>query len=274
MYHSLVKKTPTTLMITCFVVFLMFSTFSGIVFAANDFEFSNLRVVNLIDEPITNIEPGERIQFSVDIKNNQEIQKEFAYVLTTDNLQNHATWITSLASPGQPFSLSVSHKFDLEGSYQVTAYLTNIPIDVLDQNNPTDYSPFDKSENHLADPISLTVIVSGTKKESSSSSSSSSSSTVDDVQEPAAEKLPYFIKDTAELWSFGILDDSEFSIIIEYLISENIISIPDLSEQSSETVGIPTWVRNIAAWWVDGSISEENFVNVLKYLVEEGIIRV
>jgi len=58
------------------------------------------------------------------------------------------------------------------------------------------------------------------------------------------------------------------------LLSENIILIPDLREQASETLGIPIWVRNIAGWWADDFISEENFVNVIKYLVEEGIIRV
>jgi len=66
----------------------------------------------------------------------------------------------------------------------------------------------------------------------------------------------------------------EFSLVIEYLKSENIISKLDLPKQASETLGIPIWVRNIAGWWADDLISEENFVNVIKYLVEEGVIRV
>jgi len=276
MNHSLVKKTPTTLMTTCFVVFLIFFTYIGLVFAANDFEFSNLRVVNFFGDPIADIEPGQQVQFSVDVKNNQEVQKEFAFVLTTDNLQNHVVWLIGLASPGQSLSLSISHTFDLEGSHQATAYLTNLPEDVLDQNNPTDYSPFDKSENHLADPISLTVIVGETEKKSGSSSSSSSSSSPanEHVQEPVIEKIPSWLKDTAGLWSDRVLGDSEFSLVIDYLLSENIISNPDLPEQASETLGIPIWVRNIAGWWADDFISEENFVNVIKYLVEEGVIRV
>ena len=269
---SLVKKTSTILMTTCFVVFLIFFTFSGLVFAANSFEFSNFRAV----DPISDIHSGQLVQFSVDVKNNQEVQKEFAFVLTTDNLQNHAVWLIGLASPGQSLNLSISHTFDLEGSHQITAYLTNLPEDILDQNNPTDYSAFGKSENHLADPISLTVIVSGTEKKSGSSSSSSSSSLPanEPAQEPVIEKIPSWLKDTAGLWSDRVLGDSEFSLVINYLLSENIISIPDLPEQASETLGIPIWVRNIAGWWADDFISEENFVNVIKYLVEEGVIRV
>jgi len=76
------------------------------------------------------------------------------------------------------------------------------------------------------------------------------------------------------LWSDRVLGDSEFSLVIDYLLNENIISNPDLPEQASETLGIPIWVRNIAGWWVDDFISEENFVNVIKYLVEKGVIRV
>jgi hypothetical protein len=273
MYNiKLLKKIPTSLTKTCFMMFLMFSTFS-VVFAANDFEFSSLRVVNFFGDPISNIDPGQQVQFSADIKNNKDAQEEFAFVLTTDNLQNHASWVTGLASPGQSLSLSISHTFDLEGSYQATAYLTNLPKDVLDQNDLTDYSPFALSENHLANPISINVIVGGTES-SSSSSSSSSSPTNEPVQDPVVEKIPSWLKDTVGLWSDRVLGDSEFSLVIEYLRSENIISIPDLPEQTSETVEIPIWVRNIAGWWADGLISEESFVNVIKYLVEEGVIRV
>jgi len=278
MNHSITKKTPTTLMTTGFVVFLIFFTCSSMVLAANSFEFSNLRVVNFFGDPIADIDPGQQVQFSVDIKNNQEIQKEFAFVITTDNLQNHAVWVTGLALPGQSLNLSISHTFDLEGSHQATAYLTNLPKDVLDQNNPTDYSPFGKSKNHLADPISLTVIVGGTEKKSSGSGSSSSSSSSLPANEPAQgpviEKIPSWLKDTAGLWSDRVLGDSEFSLVIDFLLNENIISNPDLPELASETLGIPIWVRNIAGWWVDDFISEENFVNVIKYLVEEGVIRV
>ena len=60
------------------------------------------------------------------------------------------------------------------------------------------------------------------------------------------------------------------------MIKENIISIPDLPVQSSETLGekIPNWVRNNAGWWANGLISDDDFVSGIKYLVEQGIIRV
>jgi len=62
---------------------------------------------------------------------------------------------------------------------------------------------------------------------------------------------------------------------IQKLIQDDIISIPDLPAQLSQTAEeIPDWIKNNAGWWADGLISEEDFLNGIKYLVEKGIIRV
>ena len=73
----------------------------------------------------------------------------------------------------------------------------------------------------------------------------------------------------------GAISDSDFTSGIQFMIKENIISIPDLPEQTTETAkGVPDWVRNNAGWWADGLISDDEFVNGIKYLVERGIIGV
>ena len=89
------------------------------------------------------------------------------------------------------------------------------------------------------------------------------------------EKIPEWIKTNAFWWAEGQIDDSDFSVGIEHLIKEDIISIPDLPE-SGDTTGeeIPDWIKNNAAWWADGLISNEDFVSGLKYMVEHGIIKV
>ena len=89
------------------------------------------------------------------------------------------------------------------------------------------------------------------------------------------ESVPSWIRDNAKWWADGTIGDNDFTSGIEFMIKENIISIPDLPEQTSETAeGIPNWVRNNAGWWADGLISDDDFVSAIKYLVIQGIIKV
>ncbi|KAG2474201.1 MAG: hypothetical protein NPMRTH4_570001 [Nitrosopumilales archaeon] len=82
--------------------------------------------------------------------------------------------------------------------------------------------------------------------------------------------FPSWIKNDAEDWSKRLIGDSEFKASIEYLIDENIISMPELTEQDLETVIIPNWFRNNASWWAVDRISEADFINGIKYIVEQG----
>jgi len=87
--------------------------------------------------------------------------------------------------------------------------------------------------------------------------------------------IPDWIRNNAKWWAEGQIGDSDFTNGIQFMIKENIISIPDLPEQTTETTeGVPGWVRNNAGWWADGLISDDDFVSGIKYLVEQGIIRV
>jgi len=88
--------------------------------------------------------------------------------------------------------------------------------------------------------------------------------------------VPDWIRNNAKWWSAGQIGDSDFTSGIQFMIKENIISIPDLPEQTSETVeeSVPDWVRNNAGWWAGGLISDNDFISGIKYLVEQGIIKV
>jgi hypothetical protein len=87
--------------------------------------------------------------------------------------------------------------------------------------------------------------------------------------------VPEWIKDNAKWWSEGQIGDSDFTNGIQFMIKENIISIPDLPEQASETSeSVPDWVRNNAKWWSENKISSIDFISGIKYLVEQGIIQV
>jgi len=54
------------------------------------------------------------------------------------------------------------------------------------------------------------------------------------LTEPAKEKIPAWIKNNAKWWSDGQIDDGTFVSGIQFLMTKEIINIPDLPEQASE----------------------------------------
>ncbi|MDA1347228.1 MAG: hypothetical protein O3C48_08445 [Crenarchaeota archaeon] len=90
---------------------------------------------------------------------------------------------------------------------------------------------------------------------------------------PPEQKLPTWIKNNAEWWAAGQIDETSFLTGIKFLIENNIIILPDTTksaESSQET--IPEWVKNNAGWWAQGAITEDDFIIGLQFLVENGII--
>ena len=87
------------------------------------------------------------------------------------------------------------------------------------------------------------------------------------------EKIPNWIKNNAEWWATGQIEDHTFVSSIQYLIEQNILQIPDLPETTSQNFrGMPIWVKNIAGHWADGLISDDEFIKSIEYLIEKGII--
>jgi len=88
-------------------------------------------------------------------------------------------------------------------------------------------------------------------------------------------QIPNWVKNNAGWWADGQIPDSAFVQGIQFLIKENIISIPNLPESSSETTeSVPAWVKNNAGWWAEGQIDDNSFVQGIEYLVKVGIIKV
>jgi hypothetical protein len=96
-----------------------------------------------------------------------------------------------------------------------------------------------------------------------------------DVSETTETAIPAWIKNNAGWWAEGQIDDNSFVKGIQFMIKENIISIPNLPESSSETAdSVPTWIKNNAGWWAEGQIDDNSFVKGIEYLVKVGIIQV
>jgi TusA-related sulfurtransferase len=85
-------------------------------------------------------------------------------------------------------------------------------------------------------------------------------------------KIPAWIKNNAEWWANGTIDDSTFLSGIEYLVNAEIIKVDATSKQSETLKEIPAWVKNNSEWWANGTIDDSTFLSGIEFLVKEGII--
>ena len=88
----------------------------------------------------------------------------------------------------------------------------------------------------------------------------------------AEEKVPSWIKNTADWWANNLTTDNEFVNAVEFLIKEGIIKIDATAGEKSDN--IPDWVRNTAGWWAADQISETEFLNAIQFLIESGLINI
>jgi hypothetical protein len=92
---------------------------------------------------------------------------------------------------------------------------------------------------------------------------------------PQKAPIPSWIKNNAEWWAAGQIDDSSFVQGIQYLIKENVLKIPPTTQgTSSDSSDIPGWIKNNAEWWAAGQIDDDSFIQGIQFLIKEGIMRI
>ncbi len=93
---------------------------------------------------------------------------------------------------------------------------------------------------------------------------------------PQGSLIPDWIKNNAEWWATGQIDEDTFIQGIQFLVDEGIITVsgerPEGQGTSTET--IPDWVKKNAGWWADGAIDDRTFLNGIEFLANQGIIQV
>jgi len=87
-------------------------------------------------------------------------------------------------------------------------------------------------------------------------------------------KIPNWIKNNAGWWADGLIEDADFVSGIQYLINEEIMTIPQTQSGQSTQQAIPNWIKNNAGWWADGLIEDADFVSGIQYLITNGIMHV
>ena len=88
-------------------------------------------------------------------------------------------------------------------------------------------------------------------------------------------EIPGWIKNNAEWWAAGQIDDNSFVQGIQYLIKEGIMTIPPTTQGAGAGSNeIPGWIKNNAEWWAAGQIDDNSFVQGIQYLIKEGIMKI
>jgi len=92
---------------------------------------------------------------------------------------------------------------------------------------------------------------------------------------PTAEtSIPGWIKNNAGWWADGEIDDSSFVAGIQWLISNDVMTIPPTEQGTGSDDVIPSWIKNNAGWWADGQIDDNSFVTGLQWLISNGIMKI
>ena len=96
---------------------------------------------------------------------------------------------------------------------------------------------------------------------------------LDEIQ--SKSDIPEWIKNNAEWWAAGQIDDDSFIQGIQFLIQEDIIIIPPTTQGSvSNPNDIPEWIKNNAEWWAAGQIDDDSFIQGIQFLIQEGIMNI
>jgi len=93
----------------------------------------------------------------------------------------------------------------------------------------------------------------------------------------SAIQIPQWIKTNAGWWASNQIQDNDFVKGIEYLIKQDILKIPQTTQESeteTESQQIPSWLRKNAGWWSEGAISNEEFVKGIQYLIQKNIVKI
>jgi len=86
--------------------------------------------------------------------------------------------------------------------------------------------------------------------------------------------IPAWIKNNAGWWADGQIDDGSFVTAIQWLISNDVMTIPPTEQGTGSDDVIPSWIKNNAGWWADEQIDDSSFVSGLQWLISNGIMKI
>ncbi len=179
---------------------------------------------------------------------------DFKILISKDGNEVYSSSGPVHTHPGQD---TVSYYFSTAGKYQVEVSV--LGVDFVDV--PVETALF-------------SLVVGNVEDEQPAQTTSQSSKTSYTTQQTKTF-IPDWVKQVAEFWVANQIDDSGFVKVIEYLVQEEIITIPYAEAPEGEAaIGIPIWIKTTAEFWVIGNVSDDEFATALEWLINNGIIRV
>ncbi len=92
------------------------------------------------------------------------------------------------------------------------------------------------------------------------------------IENTATIQIPFWVRDTAQKWHDGTVDNAGFSKDIQYMITSGLVKISGQVTPTS-TFDIPSWQKKVADWWSQGLVSDYDYVNSIQYLLDKKIIK-
>lgn len=86
--------------------------------------------------------------------------------------------------------------------------------------------------------------------------------------------IPSWVKDVASFWVNDEIDDDGFVQVIQYLVENGVILIPNAESGEASITEIPSWIKTNAEFWVNGQITDAEFATGIEWLIQNGIIKV
>ena len=90
----------------------------------------------------------------------------------------------------------------------------------------------------------------------------------------AETSIPGWIKNNAGWWADGQIDDNTYVSGLQWLISNDVMTIPPTEQGTGSDDVIPSWIKNNAGWWADGQIDDNTYVSGLQWLISNGIMKI
>ena len=102
--------------------------------------------------------------------------------------------------------------------------------------------------------------------------SGSSDTAVFELMDSENIVIPFWIKELAIDWKNELISENNFALGIRHLVQENIIDIPENTNQDKNEIIIPQWFKTTTSWWAEGMIPDNDYAKGVEFLLKKGII--
>ncbi len=93
------------------------------------------------------------------------------------------------------------------------------------------------------------------------------------LEQANTTEIPFWVKDTAQKWHDGAIDNAGFSKDIQYFIASGLVKTDESIKPTDTFDHIPSWVKQVTVLWTQGTISDYSYVNAIQFLLDDNIIR-